>query len=366
MVDFGSKTQRTIFSLIHSSAPVTRAELAELSGLTPPAITTITKKMLDEGLLVVLGRQKSARGQPGIELGINHQAAYSLGINIELEKISIEIVDLGGSAFFSRSISGIYNCPEKGLSELFSLLEMVKISYPEQFSALIGAGITTSCNFNQSSGQLRLPPYFKEWESVDFQEQISEYLQLPAWVENDGTAAALGEHIRNCKSKQANLFYLYLGYGVGGGHFYNDTSYRGYRGNAGRIGRLFPHNKSRPSLNDLYQKLGLHEPSPHRYQALEVLVEKHQEIISHWLNDASEDLVNAIQTIHALIDPEEIVLGGLLPAALLNELYLLTVNKLNEHEEDVLMPTVSLATVSGDQAAATGAALIPLYKSVYQ
>ena len=59
--------------MIRQQAPTTRAALAEASGLTPAAITKITKKMLDEGLIVVTGKQQGGRGQPGIELGINPQ-----------------------------------------------------------------------------------------------------------------------------------------------------------------------------------------------------------------------------------------------------------------------------------------------------
>lgn len=60
LIDFGTDTQRSILALIRQQAPTTRAALAETSGLTPAAITKITKKMLDEGLIVVTGKQQGA------------------------------------------------------------------------------------------------------------------------------------------------------------------------------------------------------------------------------------------------------------------------------------------------------------------
>lgn len=366
MIDFGTDTQRLVLSLIHRLAPTTRAAIAEACGLTPAAITKITKKMLDEGLILVTGKQKGSRGQPGIELGINPKAAYSLGLNIELEKISIELVDLEGKGVFSKAIQGIYSDPKEALFELSCLLEVTRVAFADEFSKLIGVGITTSCNFNKVTNTVTMPPHLKEWERIDIIKEVEQITHLPCWLENDGIAAALGESVRSRRSQDANFFYLYLGYGIGGGHFYNGHIYRGARGNAGRIGKLFPDRQNRPSLSCLYEKLGLSEPSPHRADTLSALLSKKPEKVSEWKINAQQQLVSALQAIRAICDPNEIIIGGLLPTQLVDELHLSSTEAIQQYlEPDEVMPAIVTASTSGDKMAATGAAMLPLYNLAY-
>ncbi len=366
LIDFGTDTQRSILALIRQQAPTTRAALAETSGLTPAAITKITKKMLDEGLIVVTGKQQGGRGQPGIELGINPQAAYSLGVNIELEKISIELVDLEGEAIFSKAIQGIYSDPQSALEELSSLIDVTSVAFGSEFSKLIGVGVTTSCNFNKESNTLTMPPHLKAWEQIDIKAAVEAKFNLPCWIENDGIAAALGESVRSRRSTGANFFYLYLGYGIGGGHFFEGEVYRGARGNAGRIGKLFPERDNRPSLSCLYEKLGLSEPSAHRADTLATLLEKKPEKVVEWKSNAQLQLTAALQAIRSICDPNEIIIGGLLPPQLVEELHLAAITSIQQYlEPDEAMPNIVPAAISGDKIAATGAAMLPLYNLAY-
>lgn len=366
MIDFGTDTQRSILALIRQQAPTTRAALAEASGLTPAAITKITKKMLDEGLIVVTGKQQGGRGQPGIELGINPQAAYSLGVNIELEKISIELVDLEGEAIFSKAIHGIYADPNSALEELSSLIDVTSVAFGSEFSKLIGVGVTTSCNFNKGSNTLTMPPHLKAWEQIDIKTAVEAKFNLPCWIENDGIAAALGESVRSRRSTDANFFYLYLGYGIGGGHFFEGEVYRGARGNAGRIGKLFPERDNRPSLSCLYDKLGLSAPSAHRADTLATLLEKKPEKVVEWKSNAQLQLTSALQAIRSICDPNEIIIGGLLPPQLVEELHLAAIASIQQYlEPDEAMPNIVPAAISGDKIAATGAAMLPLYNLAY-
>ncbi len=366
LIDFGTDTQRQVLALIHQQAPTTRAAIAEASGLTPAAITKITKKMIDEGLIEVTGKQKGSRGQPGIELGVNPRAAYSLGVNIELETISVELVDLKGEAVFSKAIQGIYSEPMFAIDELSKLLDVTRVAFEEEFSKLIGVGVTTSCNFNPESSKVTMPPHLSEWESIDIRRTIEEKLSLPCWIENDGNAAALGESVRSRRSLNANFFYLYLGYGVGGGHYYSGKTYRGARGNAGRIGKLFPDRNNRPSLSCLYDKLGLSEPSPHRADTLSTLLSKNPEKVAEWKANAQMQLVSALQAIRAICDPNEIIIGGLLPPQLVDELHTSAISSLEQYlEPNEVMPTIIPAKTSGGKIAATGAAMLPLYNLAY-
>ncbi|QUM76768.1 ROK family transcriptional regulator [Moritella sp. 24] len=361
-----SNTQRQILSHVYAYSPITRAELAEKSGLTPAAITKITKTMIDEGWINTLGRLQSQRGQPGIALGINGDKGFSLGINIEVEKISIEMINLNAESVFSKSLKGIFEDPIYSRDELFSLLDVLRLAYPNEFAHLVGVGITTSCNFIEGD-KVIYPKHLKQWESLNIRDELSKYLNTDVWLENDGNAAALGEFIYDRKPLNSNHFYLYLGYGIGGGHLHNGVPYRGHYGNAGRIGKLFPLKEHRPSLNNLYKQLGLTEINPMRYQALLTELEKNNPIIDTWAKNSIPSFKQAILAIKTILDPQEIIIGGLIPQGILDKIYHELEHELQDlKDDDEPLLKVSFAKLAGDKSAAIGAAALPLYKKIFE
>ena len=61
----GDHNQRVTLQAVRAAgAPITRADIADLTGLTAPAIANITKRLLNDGMILKAGRQLGGRGQP--------------------------------------------------------------------------------------------------------------------------------------------------------------------------------------------------------------------------------------------------------------------------------------------------------------
>src|ERR1044072_1166879 len=56
--------QRVMLQAIRVNGEITRQDLARITGLTPPSIANITNRLLQEDLIVELGRLRGRRGQP--------------------------------------------------------------------------------------------------------------------------------------------------------------------------------------------------------------------------------------------------------------------------------------------------------------
>src|SRR6195952_2471687 len=67
----GDHNQRVTLHAIRVNGPITRTDLADITGLTPPAIANITKRLMQDNLVKEAGRVQGARGQPAIKLVIN-------------------------------------------------------------------------------------------------------------------------------------------------------------------------------------------------------------------------------------------------------------------------------------------------------
>ena len=72
--------QRVTLHAIRINGLLTRVELAEITGLTAPAIANITKRLLADGLIEEAGQRRGGRGQPPTKLVINRDACHSIGV----------------------------------------------------------------------------------------------------------------------------------------------------------------------------------------------------------------------------------------------------------------------------------------------
>lgn len=75
-------------------------------------------------------------------------------------------------------------------------------------------------------------------EGFGFRDAISAELNLPAVIENDANAAAIGETWRGAARGRRTIVCLTLGTGVGGGIILDGELWRGADGSAGEIGHM--------------------------------------------------------------------------------------------------------------------------------
>ena len=75
-------------------------------------------------------------------------------------------------------------------------------------------------------------------EGVDLKSELSKRLNAEVVLENDATAATIGEHWLGVSQGKDSVIGVTLGTGIGGGIFINGLPYRGKDGSAGEIGHI--------------------------------------------------------------------------------------------------------------------------------
>jgi glucokinase len=102
------------------------------------------------------------------------------------------------------------------------------------------AGIGMSCAgpINTETGTATDIPTLPGWNDFPLCEELSRQTGLPARVENDGIAAALGEWRHGAGRGARNMVYLTVSTGIGGGAVVDGRLLRGHKGIAGHIGHM--------------------------------------------------------------------------------------------------------------------------------
>ena len=101
-----------------------------------------------------------------------------------------------------------------------------------------GVCIATAGLINANEGKVVLAPNIPGFRNLVLTTPVAERLGIPAYIENDASAAALGEFRFGAGRGTRHLLHATLGTGIGGGIVVDGKLYRGASGLAGEIGHI--------------------------------------------------------------------------------------------------------------------------------
>lgn len=362
----GDHNQRVTLHAIRVNGPITRTDLADITGLTPPAIANITRRLMQDNLVKEAGRVRGARGQPPVKLVINPDSWFSVGVNVDRDHITLVVLDFQGTvrARASREIQ-------------FALPEVVQGFFQRSVGQLLDkAGITASqlagvgVAFPDDIQQAELPDQpqaYSVWGSADVQRLFAGTLKAPVFIENDAAAAAMGEMQFGRGHQYRSFFYILITAALGGGLVIDGQYFRGANGRSAELGWLRGHDgfsrtrqlQNIVSLSALYSRLaaqGYRMSSPRGLMRLDDAGGK---IIDAWVETSVEALLETLLAINCLINPQAVLIGGRLPADIVEDL----ARRLNEHLQPYAATMPAIAPVEramlSDDAPAVGAAILP-------
>jgi predicted NBD/HSP70 family sugar kinase len=361
----GDHNQRVILQAIRVGGPITRVILAQITGLTPPAVANITKRLLDDGLILEGGRVLGARGQPAMNLTINPDGCLSIGVNIDRDHITIVMLDLLGAVRARASQEIDFPLPADVAKFCKVQIRKMLGAWKGQPPRLSGIGVALPDDLGRVDLPHR-PENYDVWSTADIGKLMADILPLPVFLENDAAAAALGELQFGHGLRRPSFFYVLVSSGLGGGLVIEGDYFRGAQGRSGEIGFL-PVNSSRTQARSLQEIVSLSALYAHleaggivvtRPDQLSDLSPEGQALVEDWIALAAKLLVQPFVSISCLVNPEAIYVGGRLPTALLDRLVAAVNAHLARIEDVPALARVERAATSAD-GPAVGAALLP-------
>ncbi len=362
----GDYNQRVTLQAIRVNGPITRAVLAEMTGLTAPAIANITKRLLDERLILDAGRKRGGRGQPAMRLAINPDGCFSIGVNVDRDHITVVALDLMGQVRSRATLEVDFALPDKVASFFRSQVDSILSGRAVTRARLIGIGVALPDDLGRVNLPHR-PPSYEAWNTVDAVRLFSDILPLPVYIENDAAAAAMGELQFGHGLRHPSFFYVLISAALGGGLVVEGNYFRGADGRSGELGFLPIRSKRTDaaslqeavSLSALYEYLaeaGYKVSTPDELASLEP---EGQKLVKQWIDLAADLLTDPLVAVNCLVNPEAIFLGGRLPADLVDRLAARLNQRLGKRAGTVpSIAPVQRAAMAAD-APAVGAAILP-------
>lgn len=355
-----TETQRRILFLLRRNKLLSRSDLAASLGITRASVSVQVKNLIEAGFLKEAQKiEENRRGQPSIALELVARRAYSIGISLSPDHITTVLMDLTGEIIDEsrreNPFDTILEASQAALENTQTQIGKAAL----QGANPIGTGISLPVNL-QASQAYEVGSSMRRWSGEDARQSLLKVFGPELVIENDATAAAIGENAFGNECNFSSFFYLYLGKGIGGAPVIDGSVLRGHFGNAGRVGALSRQQALRPSVTSLSEEIGRLSLADHGAVDLEATFARHCDALDAWAKASVVELNETVYQVTTIMDPQGIILGGTMPPALRHwfkeRIQFSEIDYPFSHQ--VSCPRVTVSGLPGDFAAAIGAATL--------
>lgn len=356
--------RRLVLEAVRTRGPISRAELARLTALSAQTVCNIAEELAALGLLQARRRRRAARGQPPVDLAINPDGGYTIGLHVGRAGLAAVLVDLGGAVRRRRSAQLPRLTVDALVPRLAGAVSALVAAERGVRGRVLGIGVSMPGPFDVAAARPDAPAAAIARE--DFRTRLAASVGLPVLIENDATAAALGERLYGIGRSLRQFFLVYVGAGLGGGLIIDGAPYTGASGNAGEFGHIVVEPGGQPcscgNRGCLERYFSLDAARAALGADLDARLAAGDPAVARWLDAAAAHLATALVAVENLLDPETVLIGGEASPALLDAI----VGRLAAMAPSVAarpgrgVPRVQRAT-AGPAAGALGAAALPIF-----
>lgn len=370
---------RIVFETIRLRGPISRAVVARETNLTPQTVSNIVNRLLDRNFVQEGKKQQNKRGAPSTTLEINPEGAYSVGLDFNRDHLTAILLDLSGNVVTKIFYEVDSPTPEDAIQLMVSTINELTNTPKVQSAHFCGVGIglpgPLEITSNNEVKNTINPKAFPNWKNVPVGKMLRKHISAPIFIENNASAATIGERWYGAGKNFSNFTYAFFGVGLGGGVVLNGNLHEGDNKNSGEFGFFpylgvksplsdseFPHIGEHFNLKKLYEWLSQYGLDVKRPEDLEQLLHEQSQPFDEWLKLSKEYLSIIFNITDYLLDTEVIILGGRLPKAIIEEFVkdLPALMQLNRGDYKNSMPKFLTGT-AGKDAAALGSATLPIF-----
>jgi predicted NBD/HSP70 family sugar kinase len=221
-----------ILKTIRRMGPISRADIAKITGQTPSTLTNITGKLLESRTIFEHMVGESSGGRKPVLLRVNPTAANIIIINIRTHTVCCHIADAAGNMIVPKRDYWFKKNQEEVLAYVIQAIDdaLKLTTSPVPAIAIIVRGPVKT-----KEGISIYAPNIG-WRNVPLKFIVEERFGIPVLVENDVRILTMGMYYYTLAPQSQNMVLLKVGQGIGAGIIINGELYKGDNETAGEIG----------------------------------------------------------------------------------------------------------------------------------
>ena len=300
-----------------------RGEIADATGLSRTTVTTLVADLQERGLVIDTGaNNRGGRGRPPVQLRLDPSAGAAIGVDFGHSHVHVVVADLSASVIGERRVElDVDQAPAKALDVAAALGHELVARAGLDPRRVVGAGMGLP-------GPLGASAILRGWAGLDPARELTRRLGVTVTIGNDANLGALAELTLGAGRGMQDLVYLKLASGIGAGLVLGGRLHHGATGIAGEIGHVQVRQDgavcrcgNRGCLETVASARALLESLKPAYGP-DLTVREMLELAtdgSHGaqrvIKDAGRAIGRAVADLCNSLNPEAIVVGGVLSAA---------------------------------------------------
>jgi glucokinase-like ROK family protein len=226
-----------ILKRLSDHAALSRATLAELTGLNKSTVSSLVQELISMQLVREVGLSSSGIGRPSMLLELNPGAGAIVAAELGVDFLSAVCADFGGKVIWRKRESTRSLTSQQAI--LDRLLALVREAAGECAGCgLLGLALGAPGLADRATGTLLFAPNLK-WENVPLHDILqAAFPTTPVFVDNEANMAALGETTFGAAQGYDEVLFISVGVGLGGAVVRGGQIVRGKTGFASEFGHM--------------------------------------------------------------------------------------------------------------------------------
>ncbi len=325
------RNRERVVGVLRMLGATSQADIARATGLSRTTVSTLVASLKDSGLVFEIDPKASdARGgRPGIQLVLRESSRAVVGIDFGHSHVRVAVADLAHNVLAERMCELDVN--HRAFDALDASARMVDEVLAESGlsrNVVICAGIGIPGPVDRARGTVGSATILPGWLGLRIASEMEQRLGVPVEIENDANCGALAELTWGAGRDCTNFAYIKAATGIGAGLVVDGRLLRGASGTAGEIGHTTL-DESGPlcycgnrgcletvaSAQAILQLVGNGHPETLTLGRVIELAGQGDVRCRRAISDAGREIGVAVAGLCNLINPERVIVGGLLSRA---------------------------------------------------
>jgi len=322
------RNRERVLGALRERGRISQADIARMTGLSRTTVHTFVAELKESGMVheVEASVPDVRGGRPAVLLVLRDSSLAVVGIDFGHSHVQVAVADLVHNLLAERRCDlDVNHHAAEALDTATRMVDEVLIEAHVERKSVIGAGIGIPGPVDRARGTVGSTTILPGWTGLRIENEMQERLGIPVEIENDANLGALAEMSWGAGRECANFAYIKVATGIGAGLVIDGRLLRGASGTAGEIGHTtldesgalcYCGNRgcletvaSGPAIIQLVGLVDGEVPSLSRIVELAIAGDVR---CRRAISDAGHEIGVAVAGLCNLINPERVIVGGLL------------------------------------------------------
>jgi predicted NBD/HSP70 family sugar kinase len=325
------RNRERVVGVLRERGRISQADIARVTGLSRTTVHTLISELKDSGLVheVETSPPDVRGGRPAVQLMLRDSSLTVVGIDFGHSHVQVAVADMTHDVLAEQRCDlNVSQDARTALDTATRMVGEVLAAAGVERKSVIAAGIGIPGPVDRSRGTAGSATILPGWTGVRIATEMHQRLGMQVEIENDANLGALAEMTWGAGKECSNFAYIKAATGIGAGIVVDGHLLRGASGTAGEIG----HTTLDESGALCYcGNRGCLETVASGPAIIALVSSGHPELLTlgqvlelaangdarcrRAISDAGREIGVAVAGLCNLINPERVIVGGLLSRA---------------------------------------------------